>query len=116
MVMTDVSGSVERADALGKLGVSYGVGMVVGPMIGGYMTSHFSEQIAAGVAASICLAAIGIVWLFVPRSTKDLSRLGEDKSKQGERGSSHDQREWLKVRGVRLEYEGRLTIRGRGSR
>ena len=30
MVMTDVSGSTERADALGRLGVSYGVGMVVG--------------------------------------------------------------------------------------
>ena len=30
MVMTDVSGFKERADALGKLGVSYGVGMVIG--------------------------------------------------------------------------------------
>ena len=35
MVMTDVSGSKDRADALGKLGVAYGVGMVVGPPIGG---------------------------------------------------------------------------------
>ena len=35
MVMTDVSGSKDRADALGKLGVAYGVGMVVGPPLGG---------------------------------------------------------------------------------
>lgn len=35
MVMTDVSGRQDRADALGKLGVAYGVGMVVGPPIGG---------------------------------------------------------------------------------
>ena len=35
MVMTDVSGAKDRADALGKLSVAYGVGMVVGPPIGG---------------------------------------------------------------------------------
>ena len=35
MVMTDVSGAKDRADALGKLGVAYGVGMVVGPPVGG---------------------------------------------------------------------------------
>ena len=33
--MTDVSGTAERADALGKLSVAYGVGMVVGPPVGG---------------------------------------------------------------------------------
>lgn len=35
MVMTDVSGTKERADVLGKLGVAYGIGMMVGPPIGG---------------------------------------------------------------------------------
>ena len=39
MVMTDVSGAKDRADALGKLGVAYGVGMVVGPPIGGELLS-----------------------------------------------------------------------------
>ncbi len=84
MVMTDVSGSGERADALGKLGVSYGVGMVVGPMIGGYVTSHYSEQIAAGVAAAICILAIVIVWMFVPSNTK---RSSTSKVKAGGWGS-----------------------------
>lgn len=35
MVMTDVSGTKERADLLGKLGVAYGIGMMIGPPIGG---------------------------------------------------------------------------------
>jgi len=84
MVMTDVSGSTERADALGKLGVSYGVGMVVGPMIGGYVTAHYSEQIAAGVAAALCLLGIAIVWLFVPASTKTpVPRPADNKDKPG---------------------------------
>ena len=68
--MTDVSNSGDRADALGKLGVSYGVGMVVGPMVGGYITTAQSEQFAAGVAAGLCLVAILVVIVFVPRTTK----------------------------------------------
>lgn len=43
MVMTDVSGRKERADVLGKLGVAYGIGMMVGASIGGelvYLLLH----------------------------------------------------------------------------
>ena len=70
MVMTDVSDFKERATTLGWLGVSYGVGMVVGPVMGGFVTTSFSEQSAAAVAAAICLVAIVIVMVFVPRTTK----------------------------------------------
>ena len=31
---------VGGGDALGKLGLSYGVGMVVGPVLGGQFTKH----------------------------------------------------------------------------
>ena len=87
MVMTDVSNSRERADALGKLGVSYGVGMVVGPTVGGYVTTLRSEQFAAGVAALVCVAAMLIIMLFVPAHTKSaqaLSRVTKENQKQGE--------------------------------
>ena len=70
MVMTDVSDFKERAITLGWLGVSYGVGMIVGPVMGGFVTTSFSEQSAAAVAAAICLVAIVIVMVFVPRTTK----------------------------------------------
>ena len=43
MVMTDVSGFKERADALGKLGVSYGVGMVIGKKVGTKNKKCFSR-------------------------------------------------------------------------
>ena len=95
MVMTDVSGSTERADALGKLGVSYGVGMVVGPMVGGYVTAHYSEQIAAGVAAAICVLGIVIVWLFVPANTKTISpsKSADNKDKPGRGRAGQDGKE-----------------------
>ena len=63
----------ERADALGKLGVSYGLGMVVGPYVGGYLTLHFSEETAALAAGGLCVLGICFVWIFVPRSTKRAS-------------------------------------------
>lgn len=87
MVMTDVSGSKERADALGKLGVSYGVGMVVGPTLGGYITSLGTTEsqgthLAAGVAVAVCAVAMVIVLAFVPRSTKDPARIARTDSKE----------------------------------
>ena len=80
MVMTDVSDFKERAITLGRLGVSYGVGMVVGPVMGGFVTTSYSEQSAAAVAAVICLVAIVTVMVFVPRSTKNLSKATTDEA------------------------------------
>lgn len=40
MIVTDMGETSKRADALGKLGLSYGVGMVIGPMVGGLITKH----------------------------------------------------------------------------
>ena len=87
MVMTDVSGSKGRADALGKLGVSYGVGMVVGPTLGGYVTSLATSEtegthLAAGVAAMVCAIAMVIVVVFVPQTTKDPERIARTDSKE----------------------------------
>ena len=82
MVMTDVSSSTDRADALGKLSVSYGVGMVVGPTLGGYVTKLYSMQAAAGVAAALCIVAMVIVLVFVPATTKDLSKIAKVDSKE----------------------------------
>lgn len=83
MVMTDVTGKTERAGALGRLGVSYGVGMVVGPIIGGYVSTLFGEQSAALVAALLCLVPIVVVVLFVPRSTKSETKTTQSSSDGG---------------------------------
>ena len=41
MVITDIVPPEKRADALGKLGLFYGIGMVIGPALGGQITKTF---------------------------------------------------------------------------
>ena len=41
MIVTYLSEESERANVLSRLGFSYGIGMVAGPTIGGFITSNF---------------------------------------------------------------------------
>ncbi|XP_022337784.1 solute carrier family 22 member 18-like [Crassostrea virginica] len=70
MIVTDLGEEGKRADALGKLGLSYGVGMVIGPFLGGLVTKYSSEQAAAFVACFGSFLSIAFVWMFVPQRTK----------------------------------------------
>ncbi|XP_002131621.2 solute carrier family 22 member 18 [Ciona intestinalis] len=70
MVITDLTEPSERPDKLGKLGLSYAIGMVLGPVIGGWCTTYANEQVAAFVAACGSLLSIALVVLFIPSNTK----------------------------------------------
>ena len=52
MVMAYLSQEAERTSSLAKLGFSYGIGMVVGPSLGGFVTKAYGEQASALVAAA----------------------------------------------------------------
>ncbi|KAK3087813.1 hypothetical protein FSP39_010977 [Pinctada imbricata] len=83
MIVTDMGDESNRADALGKLGLSYGVGMVVGPFIGGLITKYTSEQTAAYAACIGSLLSVVIVWITVPSHTKKAHVTESDKSGGG---------------------------------
>lgn len=70
MIVTDLGESGKRADALGKLGLSYGVGMVVGPAVGGLITKFQGLEFAAFVAFIGSVISICLVFMFVPKQTK----------------------------------------------
>ena len=70
MVVTYLSEESDRANVLSRLGVSYGIGMVVGPSLGGYVTSNFGEQASSLLAASGSFLSIILVLLFVPSIPK----------------------------------------------
>ena len=67
--------------------MSYGLGVVVGPYIGGYLSTHYSEQLASGVAGAGCIVAVAVIWIFVPKSTKRSSSVPTKKeAKDGKSG------------------------------
>uniref|UniRef100_A0A4W3I6A4 Organic cation transporter-like protein 2 n=1 Tax=Callorhinchus milii TaxID=7868 RepID=A0A4W3I6A4_CALMI len=76
MVVTDLSAESERASSLGKLGLSYGVGMIVGSLTGGILISRFGEPATAYVAAVGSLLNAAIAVKYIPAHTKPQSATG----------------------------------------
>ena len=52
MVIAYLVKDKDRTSSLAKLGFSYGIGMVLGPSLGGFVTKAYGEQASALVAAS----------------------------------------------------------------
>ena len=57
---------------MGKIGFSYGAGMVIGPFVGGQLSKYFSQKAAVLFAAFLSLFAIVFVMLFIPRFTRKI--------------------------------------------
>lgn len=70
MIATTLSSEQNRAQSLARLGFSYGLGMVVGPSLGGIITKNYGEQNAAFFSASGTLVGILLVVFFVPEFKK----------------------------------------------
>lgn len=73
MIVTSFSSESERASGLARLGFSYGIGMVAGPTLGGFIGKFFGEQSAAMFAAAGSLLSLALVRAFIPRVTKPKS-------------------------------------------
>jgi len=72
MVVTALSSDKDRAASLARLGFSYGIGMVVGPTIGGHVTTHFGEYAAAFLSAGGSCISLILVILYVPNIPKQV--------------------------------------------
>ncbi|XP_046897850.1 solute carrier family 22 member 18 [Hypomesus transpacificus] len=70
MIVTDLTEPECRADALAKLGICFGIGMIAGSTLGGSLSTHYGETFTACVAASGSFVSLVLVWKFIPKNTK----------------------------------------------
>lgn len=69
IIISDITYPEDRADMMGKLGVSSGLGMIVGSAIGGFITSHFGNRMPFFVAIVVDVLCIVIVMVLIPKDT-----------------------------------------------
>uniref|UniRef100_A0A668AU25 Organic cation transporter-like protein 2 n=1 Tax=Myripristis murdjan TaxID=586833 RepID=A0A668AU25_9TELE len=70
MVVADISEPEKRADALSKIGLCFGIGMIAGSTLGGTLNKHYGETFAACFAAFGSAISLMLVVKFIPKSTK----------------------------------------------
>ncbi|KAI3377343.1 hypothetical protein L3Q82_008550 [Scortum barcoo] len=70
MVVADLSEPEKRADALSKLGLCFGVGMVVGSTLGGHLNTRYGETFTACFGAAGSAFSLLLVLKFIPKTTK----------------------------------------------
>ncbi|XP_041647783.1 solute carrier family 22 member 18 [Cheilinus undulatus] len=70
MVVADLSEPEKRADALAKLGLCFGIGMIAGSTLGGHLNTRYGETFTACFGAAGSAFSLLLVLKFIPKSTK----------------------------------------------
>ncbi|XP_008939440.1 PREDICTED: solute carrier family 22 member 18, partial [Merops nubicus] len=72
-VITDLTTPSQRADALGKLGLCFGIGIIVGSVLGGVLSTKFGifAPMYVGLVGSLIQTMIAVLW--IPSQTKPKS-------------------------------------------
>jgi len=71
--ITDVTDEKNRAPALGIIGAAFGLGFIIGPAMGGFL-SRYGFEVPAFVAAAISLINLVAVILWLPESLTEEAR------------------------------------------
>lgn len=73
--IADVSPPERRAQSFGLLGVAFGLGFIIGPMLGGLL-GEIGLRVPFYAAAGLCLANLVLAWFFLPESLPVENRRG----------------------------------------
>lgn len=82
LIISDITYPEGRADMMGKLGVSSGLGMIIGSAIGGQVTSHFGNRAPFFVSIAILVICIVASMAMIPGDTKYIYKHMEKKRKE----------------------------------
>lgn len=73
MVITDLTSPRERPEALGRLGLCFGVGVIFGSLLGGTLSTAYGIQFPAIVALVATLLGAVLSFTCIPANTKETS-------------------------------------------
>ncbi|NWH67010.1 S22AI protein, partial [Geococcyx californianus] len=64
-IITDLTAPSQRADALGKLGLCFGIGIIIGSVLGGVLSTKFGIFVPAyvGLVGNLINTVIAMVWI-----------------------------------------------------
>ncbi len=72
--ISDVTDTKSRSKGLGMIGAAFGLGFIVGPAAGGFL-SQWGYNVPALVAASLALINLGLTYFWLPESLTEKERL-----------------------------------------
>ncbi|XP_006271257.1 solute carrier family 22 member 18 isoform X3 [Alligator mississippiensis] len=97
MVVTDLTPPPQRAEALGKLGLCFGVGMIIGSSLGGTLATKFGIYFPSYIALVGSLINTVIVMTCIPAHTKPKSEGRAMQPNASQSGSVFSFREILRL-------------------
>ena len=77
--ITDVTDEKERAKGLGMVGAAFGLGFIIGPLLGGALSSGGRYALPSFVAAGITLVNVLAIYFWLPESLTEEDRKRVDK-------------------------------------
>ena len=73
--ITDVTDSKNRSSAMGMIGAAFGIGFIIGPLIGGVLKHNYGIQMVGYVAAALITIDFVLAIFFLPESNKNAKKL-----------------------------------------
>ncbi|NXI58878.1 S22AI protein, partial [Chloroceryle aenea] len=102
-VITDLTTPSQRADALGKLGLCFGIGIIIGSALGGVLSTKFGIFVPTyvGLVGNLINTMIAMVWIPLQDKAKSGHHVAEHKS-----GSVFSIREILRL----MKFPGVMEV------